>query len=237
MSTRRNLGNLRLLRLWHDNSGSGPFAGWYCSRVVVIDHQTSIHYPFIVDKWLSVDEDDGVIERTVPLSSRLELTEFRTMIARRAKTQLTDGHLFVSLFTRPPRSRFTRVQRLFCIFALIVSAMMASAMYYDRTQESSGSQTSKMGPFIFGMKQVAVGIIAALIAFPINLLIVHLFRKSRYMHKRPNHVRDALQRQHHQHLPPLRVDNNDYDPYKHQRGNYCYRIMSSTLPWIFRPVR
>jgi polycystin 1L2 len=64
----RSLGELRLLRLWHDNSGKGAFKGWYCNRVIVIDHQTGIQYPFIVNKWMSVDEDDGVVRSRAPVS-------------------------------------------------------------------------------------------------------------------------------------------------------------------------
>jgi hypothetical protein len=45
-------------------------------------------------RWLSVDDGDGKISRNVPLSTRLELNVYRTMVERNAKKELRDGHLW-----------------------------------------------------------------------------------------------------------------------------------------------
>ena len=37
MSTPDDLGIPATLKIWHDNSGEGKKAGWYCSKVVVVD--------------------------------------------------------------------------------------------------------------------------------------------------------------------------------------------------------
>ena len=37
MSTPDDLGIPATLKIWHDNSGEGKKAGWYCSKVVIVD--------------------------------------------------------------------------------------------------------------------------------------------------------------------------------------------------------
>ncbi|KAL7058334.1 hypothetical protein AAHC03_017094 [Spirometra sp. Aus1] len=59
------LGDLHFLRLWHNNSGTGEDASWFCDFVVVIDLQTTSKYYFIVGKWFAVDEDDGLVSVSV----------------------------------------------------------------------------------------------------------------------------------------------------------------------------
>ena len=70
------------------------FQGWHLNRVLVVDCQTGAKHPFIVDRWLAVDEEDGLIERMVPISGEQELTNFATLFSHRTKNQLSDGHLW-----------------------------------------------------------------------------------------------------------------------------------------------
>ena len=37
MTTPDPLGIPATLKIWHDNSGEGKKAGWYCSKVVIVD--------------------------------------------------------------------------------------------------------------------------------------------------------------------------------------------------------
>ena len=37
MTTPDPLGIPATLKVWHDNSGEGKKAGWYCSKVVIVD--------------------------------------------------------------------------------------------------------------------------------------------------------------------------------------------------------
>ena len=46
-------------RVWHDNSGNNP--SWFFSRLQVTDLQTDDQYFFIYDRWLAVEEDDGMV--------------------------------------------------------------------------------------------------------------------------------------------------------------------------------
>lgn len=55
--------------------------------------------------------------------------------------------------------------------------MMASGMYYDRQSNSADVQLG--GVFSFSWQQVVIGIISSLIVFPINLIVVQIFRNVR----------------------------------------------------------
>jgi len=59
----RSLGGLSRLVVWHDNTGTSP--GWYLSRIIVRDLQTSSCYQFVADTWLTLStlEDLGHIEK------------------------------------------------------------------------------------------------------------------------------------------------------------------------------
>lgn len=39
MGTKEPLGDLRYLRIWHDNTGKGAYKSWYLNRVIVDDLQ------------------------------------------------------------------------------------------------------------------------------------------------------------------------------------------------------
>ena len=40
MAVDDHLGPLSYLKIWHDNSGEGDMAGWYLSKVAILDVQT-----------------------------------------------------------------------------------------------------------------------------------------------------------------------------------------------------
>ena len=56
-----NLGEIRQLRIWHDNMGSD--ASWYLSRVVIRDLQTDKTYYFLAKCWLSLEDKNGSVEK------------------------------------------------------------------------------------------------------------------------------------------------------------------------------
>ena len=48
-------------RVWHDNTGATP--SWFFSRMQVHDLQTNNKYFFILDRWLAVEHDDGMVRK------------------------------------------------------------------------------------------------------------------------------------------------------------------------------
>ena len=130
--------------------------------------------------WLAVDEEDGKIERVFPPADDADMVSFKNLFESKISKDLFDKHLWLSVVYRPPRSRFTRVQRLTCCLSLLCTAMVASAMFYGAGPEpgdTSGNTT--IGPIQLNWKSVMIGIQSILVVLPINLLIVYLFRNYR----------------------------------------------------------
>ena len=82
MTTRRSLGELLYLRIWHDNTGMwnifiicrtsetfvgiGDYASWFLGAVIFRDVQTGKKYQFANDRWLAVEYTDGEVRRLPP---------------------------------------------------------------------------------------------------------------------------------------------------------------------------
>lgn len=47
MGTKEPLGDLRYLRIWHDNAGKGAYKSWYLNRVIVDDLQERDRYKYV----------------------------------------------------------------------------------------------------------------------------------------------------------------------------------------------
>lgn len=177
LSVPRSLGKLKTLRIWHDNTGDEP--SWYLLRVMVHDVQSDVKTWFICDRWLAVEEDDGCVERSLIPASKEELTSFNLLFSTEARKNLTDGHLWFSVVTRPAKSNFTRVQRLSCCLSILLCTMLANAMFYQVGDESSSGTSVHLGPFSFSVKQLSIGVTSSLVVLPVNVLIVTFFRKAR----------------------------------------------------------
>nr|AKN21724.1 PKD1L-1 [Schmidtea mediterranea] len=108
----RSLGILQYIRLWHDNSGKGKNASWYCNYFGVTDLQTKEKFHFLVNSWFAVEENDGQIDRLIAVASVDELLHFEEVFSRKMKLNLSEDHLWLSIMARPPESRFTRVERV-----------------------------------------------------------------------------------------------------------------------------
>ena len=133
---------------------------------------------FLGNSWLGVDVGDGTVERCLPVASEDELKRFQYLFFATARKDLTDGHLWVSVFSRPTRSTFTRVQRVSCCVSLLFTTMIANAMFY-RSTDNMTIQNNDIAGLSFSMQQVYISIASSLIVIPVNLLIVTLFRKAR----------------------------------------------------------
>ncbi|XP_072167996.1 polycystin-1-like protein 2 [Diadema setosum] len=177
LTSPRSFGDLLHVRIWHNNTGKSP--GWFLSRLAVKDLVTNKMFYFMANRWLAVEEDDGLIDRVIPVAGQSELTTFGHLFSTKTRRNLSDGHLWFSVFNRPVKSRFTRVQRVSCCLSLLFSAMMANIFFYNINFTGSGSQVAyKIGPISFSMGEIVIGIISSLMVFPANIIIVQIFRLS-----------------------------------------------------------
>ncbi|UJR09075.1 hypothetical protein I4U23_013322 [Adineta vaga] len=184
MAVPKSLGLLNYIRIWHDNSGAGSSASWYLKYIIVRDLETMEKFYFIAQKWLAVEQDDGRIERILPVAGEMEKQEFSYVLSKKAYHSVSDGHLWFSIFSRPPSNRFTRVQRCTCCFVLFFVSMLLNIMYYDLSNEAkSANQTQTnglvIGPLYITPQQIGIGVMVELLTLIPSLFIVQFFRRIR----------------------------------------------------------
>ena len=130
MSVDKPLGALQYLRIWHDNSGIREMQPWHLSYVIVHDIQTGEKSRFFCDKWLAIDRDDFTSDMQLGVSMEDGEVSFQYLFKQGLFKFLNDDHIFWSVFSRPARSRFTRVQRCFCAVASFFFSAFTNAIMY-----------------------------------------------------------------------------------------------------------
>uniref|UniRef100_A0A8C2DZG6 Polycystic kidney disease 1 like 2b n=1 Tax=Cyprinus carpio TaxID=7962 RepID=A0A8C2DZG6_CYPCA len=194
LTTPFSLGELQSIRLWHDNSGAHP--AWYVNMVMVEDLQTEQKWHFLCSSWLAVDIDDCTVEKVFPVASEADMKGFSNLFFMKTTTDFCDGHIWYSVVSRPPSSSFTRVQRVSCCFSVLLCSMLTSIMFYGIPTDPS-EQTMDMGPIKLTWSEVRIGIQSSFIVFPVNLVIVGLFR-----HSRPRKKKTKKEKKHKKSEPP-----------------------------------
>ncbi len=146
MGVKLPLGSLNYLRVWHDNSGKGKMASWFLKYIIVHDLQTREKFYFLCQNWLAVEKDDGLIDRVLFVACEKEKTQIKYLIKKHAKQNMSDRHLWFSIFARPVHSSFTRLDRLTCAFVLLFLTMLVNILYYGSVSESN-TDGLHLGPF------------------------------------------------------------------------------------------
>ena len=100
------------------------------------------------------------IERVLPVAGEHQKQEFSYLLSKRAYHSISEGHLWFSIFARPPSNTFTRVQRCTCCFVLLFTVMLLNILYYDQTQEAKANDLNKaalyLGPLHITPEQVCL---------------------------------------------------------------------------------
>ena len=168
----RALGTVQYLHVWHDNSGERP--SWFLDHIYLRDIQTGESWTFLCNKWFALEEGDGKVDRRLFPISPSEAKSFRNSLKSRNSKNFAEGHLWLSVVTKPPQSTFTRVQRATCCLCILLSVMVVNAMFY-RTDKVADA-TIQVGPLRFSWRQVVVGIQSSLIVTPVNIVIAAIFK-------------------------------------------------------------
>ena len=89
----------------------------------------------------------------------MDKREFSYVLSKRTYHSVSDGHLWFSIFSRPPSNKFTRVQRCTCCFVLLFTTMLLNIMYYDLSNEakmtnSTNTMNLSLGPLYISSQQV-----------------------------------------------------------------------------------
>uniref|UniRef100_A0A2K6JVP9 Polycystin 1, transient receptor potential channel interacting n=1 Tax=Rhinopithecus bieti TaxID=61621 RepID=A0A2K6JVP9_RHIBE len=179
IATPHSLGSVWKIRVWHDNKGLSP--AWFLQHVIVKDLQTARSAFFLVNDWLSVETEanGGLVEKEVLAASDAALLRFRRLLVAELQRGFFDKHIWLSIWDRPPRSRFTRIQRATCCVLLICLFLGANAMWYGAVGDSTYSAGRVSRPRPLSVDTVAVGLVSSVVVYPIYLAVLFLFRMSR----------------------------------------------------------
>uniref|UniRef100_A0AAY4DRE1 Polycystic kidney disease 1a n=1 Tax=Denticeps clupeoides TaxID=299321 RepID=A0AAY4DRE1_9TELE len=177
IATDTNLGNIWKIRIWHDNKGLSP--AWFLQYVLVKDLQSGNSYFFLVEEWLSVDNEntDGRVEIEVE-ASEAELLDWRRLLSWELQRALCDSHIWLSLWERPRRSPFSGLQRATCCASLLSLSLLANAVWYA-TVTHGNSSTAVSHLVSLNSETLGVGLVSCLVVYPLYLLTFCLFRLSR----------------------------------------------------------
>ncbi|XP_029466481.1 polycystic kidney disease protein 1-like 2 [Rhinatrema bivittatum] len=170
------LGDLQRIRLWHDNSGDNP--SWYVNRVLVHDPALDQKWYFLCNSWLSIDVGECVLDKVFTTATEQDLKQFSNLFFLKTTQGFRDSHIWYSVFSRSPRSSFTRVQRVSCCFSLLLCTMLTSIMFWGVPMDPA-EQKMDLGKIEFTWQEVMIGFESSILMFPINLLIVQIFRNVR----------------------------------------------------------
>nr|XP_006822225.1 PREDICTED: polycystin-1-like [Saccoglossus kowalevskii] len=166
-----NLGDIKKIRIWHDNTGLHPC--WYLSRVVIRDMQTNKKYYFLCEQWLTLTGQEGVVKKELTLASDKQLSKFSRIFWAETSHGFSERHLWFSVYERPAKSRFTRVQRVTSCFVLAFLLLALNAMYYGEIRPETQFTW-------LSLDELVVGVISSLLAFVIILVVVQMFQHTKY---------------------------------------------------------
>jgi hypothetical protein len=102
------------------------------------------------------------------VASELEKQEFSYVLSKKAYHSVSEGHLWFSIFSRPPSNQFTRVQRCTCCFVLLFTAMLLNILYYNQSAEAKTNEASgglSLGPLYITVEQVSLDVSSSFESF------------------------------------------------------------------------
>ncbi|XP_043109222.1 polycystin-1 [Puntigrus tetrazona] len=178
VETDANLGEIWKIRIWHDNTGLNP--SWFLKHVIVWDIQTGNMFFFLVDDWLSVENEKnfGRVEKVILASCPQELQQFKRILHSQLLFGLREHHLWISLWERPAHSRFSRTQRVTCCALLLHLYLAVGAVWYGAVgrKGSSGPVSAQM---VMNGENILVGITVAVLMFPFQTILRFLFQNTK----------------------------------------------------------
>ena len=178
VSLPRYLGKLVKLCIWHDNFGQSP--SWFLQQVTITESHTRNKWYFFANRWIAVERGSGDLFLELTALGENDRARFKDLFCSKIYGKLGDEHLWVSLFTRPPNSQFTRCQRLACCVSFLFSSMVTNAMFYQFSERPT--HTFKFGLMVLSWRQIMIGIQSGLITIPVNMVIVTIFRNVKAYH-------------------------------------------------------
>ncbi|XP_045635448.1 polycystic kidney disease and receptor for egg jelly-related protein-like [Ursus americanus] len=168
LTTKRDLGDIRSIRVWHNNEGKAP--SWYLSRIKVENLFSRHIWLFLCREWLSIDTS---LDRTFHVTDPDQPINRKDYFLIESTYKLGKDHTWFSIFSSVNSRPFSRLQRLSCCLAMLMASLLCNIMFFnlDRPEE----MVSLEGRYI---RLMMIGLESVLITVPVQLLIVFLFTYS-----------------------------------------------------------
>eukprot|EP00070_Physeter_catodon_P039625 XP_028346519.1 polycystic kidney disease and receptor for egg jelly-related protein isoform X1 [Physeter catodon] len=184
LTTKGDLGDIHSIRVWHNNEGRSP--SWYLSRIKVENLFSRHIWLFMCREWLSIETSlDRTFQVTPPDKSLNRMDFFLTDISYR----LGRSHMWFSVFSGVIATPFSRLQRLSCCLAMLLSSLLCNIMFFNLNKEKEAE--SQEGKYL---RSMVIGMESVLITIPVQLMITSLFI---YSQRRPQvTLREVAPRKH-----------------------------------------
>lgn len=143
------------------------------------DLQEKRSWTFIYNDWLAVDRGT-ILQTTASVAAvtreQLKMKQKHNFMVKTTQ-DLRDTHLWLSIFSKPARSTFTRVQRVTCALSLLLTTMLTNIMFYGIPTDDPEDQVGGARGVVISLSSIVIGIQSSLIMFPVNVIIMQMFLK------------------------------------------------------------
>ncbi|CAI5782254.1 kidney disease 1-like 2 [Podarcis lilfordi] len=184
------LGELQSIWLWQEPH-SAPQLPWHIAHITVRDLQQSRRFHFSCQPWhvLAAGAPHSTAQHFLAAPQH-QLTAFWPIFRQRTLSGLREEHTVLTvLLTRTGHGRpVTRVQGLSCGFCLLLCSALVSLMFWEVPHDSP-ELLSVGSCFSLSWKDIMISVESALITFPVNLLLVFIFR---HAEPRKSHAKPGL---------------------------------------------
>ena len=119
-----------------------------------------------------------MIERTINVATSQEKGSFTRLFTTKIGRGFMEKHLWLSVYTKPIYSQFSRVQRITCCMALLMFSMLTSAMFFS-FGGGPNPYVLKIGSLEFNYRGVIVGIQSAVISILPTTIVLYIFQNAR----------------------------------------------------------
>ncbi|XP_035129034.3 polycystin family receptor for egg jelly [Callithrix jacchus] len=164
LTTKGDLGDIHSIRVWHNNEGHSP--SWYLSRIKVENLFSRHVWLFICQKWLSIDT---TLDRTFQVTHPDEPLTRKDFFFIDVSSKLQKNHMWFSVFAGGVAKTFSRLQRLSCCLATLLSSLLCNIMFFNLNKQQTESRERKY------IRSMMIGIESVFITIPVQLLITFLF--------------------------------------------------------------
>lgn len=124
------------------------------------------------DQWLDYDTEESRVDRV--LDAQKDVTSYAEMVTYTA----VEHHIWFSVFMRPMRSNFTRIQRLSCLLGLIYLTMIICTMTIKTPDDNTTMSQITIGPFRFSKENFEAAIVSVSVSTGIIWLVIFFFKNA-----------------------------------------------------------